>query len=212
MRRILIIALVLLMASAASAQWYLGVKLAGTADDEVLFEGWYWDRDMLSGDNDGIIDNSQIILGYGLDAMDVELSLGYSKETLKYDDPSGGRYDEEMNYSKYVLGLTGFYHLTGNETVALDAGLRFQLEGETWDYEESMSRYKWEDKLSGWAAGPVFRGRWYLGDGGLALGPEVFFKYTSKTYEEDYDSSRADYELDVSGMGFEYALRLDFMF
>ena len=211
MRRVAVIVLILLAASTASAQWYMGLKLAGTADQGVLFDEWYCGyRGLLSGDNDGVIDNTQMVFGYALDAMDVELSLGYWKDNLSYD--SEARYTEDTSYSQYVLGLTGLYHLTGSDNIAIDGGLRFQLESEKWDGESGETRYSWEDKLSGWAVGPVLRGRWFFADGALALGPEVFFKYSSKKYTEDYSSDRSDYEMDVTGMGFEYALRLDFLF
>jgi hypothetical protein len=214
MRRVLIVALVLLMASAASAQWYLGVKFAGTMDNNTLFDAWYYyDRDLLGGDNDGVIDNTQVIFGYGMDSIDLELSLGYNKQTLKYEDPDSD-YTDEMNLTAYILGLTGFYHMMGNDTMAVDGGLRFQLETDTWDYDASdRDHYTWEDKLSGWALGPVLRGRIFFADGAMALGPEIFFKYSSKKYTEDEDyNSRVDYEMDVTGMGIDYGLRLDFLF
>ena len=217
MRRIVVLGLVavmLMVASSASAQWYMGLKLAGTAGQEALFNEWYWSyyyRDIMSNDNDGFIDNTQMIFGYSMDTFDVELNLGYGNEKLSYDSEEQGRYTEEISYTKYVMGLSGLYHLMGNDTMGLDAGVRFQLESEAWKWDESDSRVEWEDKLSGWAVGPVLRGRWYLADGAMALGPEVFFRYSSKKYTEDYPD-RADYELDVTGMGLEYALRLDFMF
>ena len=217
MRRIVVLGLVavmLMVATSASAQWYMGLRLAGTAEQEGLFDEWYWSsyyRDMLQSDNDGIIDNTQMIFGYGMDSFDVELNLGYSSEKLSYDSEEQGRYTEDVTYTKYIIGLSGLYHLMGNDTVGIDGGLRFQLESESWKYEADATRDDWEDKLSGWSVGPVLRGRWYLADGAIALGPEVFFKYTSKTYTYDY-TDRADYELDVTGMGLEYALRVDFMF
>ena len=64
---------------------------------------------------------------------------------------------------------------------------------------------------------PVARARWYFADGALALAPEVYFRYTSLTYEDTYEYPNGDretdtIEFDISQMDTEYSLALEFYF
>lgn len=205
MRRTALIVLVLFVASSASAGWYMGMGLAGTAGYEIAFD--YYGRDAISpGDNDGVIDNATMTFGYELEAMDLELTLGYGSSTVTY--PDGESRGEEEKYSRYSLGLAGLYHLAKTEDYALDAGLRLALISNKYEYDGSARAD--EQKLSGWAVGPVFRARVFLADGKFAFGPEVFANYTSMTYTDDWNSWLDDTEL--SGLSLDYALRLDFLF
>ena len=147
--------------------------------------------------------------GYTMDTFDLEFSLGYWSEEMDYTEPEA-RYDWNEKYSKYSFGLAGLYHLKRNDTFGIDGGLRFVLHNEKWEYEESDTRYEDTMELSGWSVGPVLRGRWFFADGSMAIGPEVFLKYTSRTWSQEWDSG--DDELDLTTMGVEYAVRWDFMF
>lgn len=65
--------------------------------------------------------------------------------------------------------------------------------------------------LSGFSVGPVLRGRWYLVDDSIAIGPEIYFKYSDwgtniEALGEDADGPGATI------MELEYSLRMDFYF
>ena len=84
---------------------------------------------------------------------------------------------------------------------------------------EELNSYDetWTHDISGWSAGPVARARWYFADGALALAPEVYFRYTSLTYEDTYEYPNGDretdtIEFDISQMDTEYSLALEFYF
>jgi hypothetical protein len=211
MQRVLIVVLVMLAATAASAQWYMGIGVAGTAGMAVDL-GDFERNVFYSGDNDGVIDNTTMVFGYGLDAMDLELTLGYGTMTAEYT------YDEtragwEETVSRYTLGLGGFYHMIQTDNFTLDGGLRFKLMSDKYEYSEDWSRdYSWELKLSGWSVGPAIRGRVWMADGALSFGPEVGFNYSSMTAsgEEDYD--RDEDEIDLSSMSIDYAVMLNWHF
>jgi hypothetical protein len=208
MRRVLIVVLVMLAASAASAQWYMGIGVAGTAGMELDFWGDGYRNIFQSGDNDGVIDNTVMTFGYGLEAMDLELTLGYGSMTAEYTyDESRAGWEE--TYSRYTLGLGGFYHMLQTDNFTLDGGLRFKLMSDKYEYTEDYSRdWTEEIKLSGWAVGPALRGRVWMADGALSFGPEVAFNYSSMTLSDEVTVSRDEDELDLSSMSIDYALNL----
>lgn len=210
MRRIVafvVVAVMMLVASTASAQWYMGFGLAGTTMDNVFMYGYY--RDMIPENYNGVFDDATLSLGYSMDAFDLEFGLGYSTQGYEYEWGTT-RYTANEDYTRYTFGLAGLYHLVGNENYGLDAGLRFELTSEKYEYDNGDG-YTDEETFSGWAIGPVFRGRVFFADGHMAFGPEVYFKYSTRTYE-DKETGDDTEETDFTSMGLDYALRLDFLF
>ena len=191
MRKAFIVVAVLLMASTASAGWYMGLGIAGTYGVEYDFCDYCYDRDTIEpGDADGVVDNATMTFGYELEAMDIELMLGYGSSTVTYtydEDEGPYRAGWDEKYSRYMVGLGAFYHLIGTDDYNVDAGLRFALTSNKYEEEEVEDRADSDEAtLSGWAVGPVLRGRVFLADGKFAIGPEVFINYSSMTYANDW--------------------------
>ncbi len=211
-----LVAIVLLVASSASAQWYAGLRLAGSSavpEIECYRNGSSYDH--------GLFDYTEMIFGYDMEKFDVEVSFGYDRATESYEPPDGGgerQYPYEASVSRYTFGMTGFYNVVAPNSFSFDAGLRFQLDSWDYEYDENdlgRTDYTKTEKISGWAAGPVFRGRLWFADDCLALGPEVYVKYSSQTLTEELDygrGSREEHETDMTAFNVEYAVRLDFLF
>jgi hypothetical protein len=209
MRRIVafgVVAVMMLVASTASAQWYMGLGLAGTTMDDVFMYGY---RDMVPEGYNGVFDDASMAIGYSMDAFDLEFELGYSTQGYE-EEWDYTRFTETMDYTRYTFGMAGLYHLVGNEKYGIDAGAKFQLVSEKAEYDNGDG-YTWEDDYSGWAIGPVLRGRVFFADGHMAIGPEIYFKYSTKTLEESETGDDTD-EVDFTKMGLEYGIRLDFLF
>ena len=68
--------------------------------------------------------------------------------------------------------------------------------------------------VSGLAFGPVLRGRWYLVEDRLAIGPEIYAKYENLgTSLEAFGEETEDEDMpNVVTMELEYSLRMDFYF
>lgn len=209
MRRIVafgVVAVMMLVASTASAQWYMGLGLAGTTMEDVFMYGY---RDMVPEGYNGVFDDASMAIGYSLEAFDLEFELGYGTQGYE-EEWDYTRFTREADYTRYTFGLAGLYHLIGNENFGIDAGAKFQLTSEKYEYDNGDD-YCYEETYSGWAIGPVFRGRVFFADGHMAIGPEIFFKYSTKTFEYAEDDEDAE-ESDFTKMGLDYGIRLDFLF
>lgn len=232
-----LVAVVLLVAGVASASdWYAGVGFGGMCNYWVHpywygstgydgFEAaepfWYIDHTEY-----GLFDYRQIFVGLDKDPWNFELGLGWSGFTYSQnEDLEGGEYRADVEYTEgvswYDFNLAGLYKVMEPDPIELNVGLRFQLHNAKWDWD---TKYMGEEavptgseKISGWSMGPLVRARWYFGDGALALGPEVYAKYTSLSYEYEYlpYGARVEHETqeaDLSGFNLEYSLRLEFFF
>jgi hypothetical protein len=220
MRRSLVLvvaALILLVASTASAQWYVGMRMAGYYTEvDISGDGYRHDIDL---DADGLFDFREAVVGYGMDAFDLELSFGYNTYSEEHtEEESGRQYDYDNSLSMYTFGITGLYHVFPADPVGLDAGLRAQLMAMNYEgITSSGNRFEetYTDDFSGWAFGPVIRARYFFADGALAIGPELYLKYSSMTCEEnwDYESrDEPDFTADSTTFGTEFSVRMDWFF
>jgi hypothetical protein len=120
---LVVAALILLVASTASAQWYVGMRLAGYYTEPDIEGALY--RNYVFTDADGLFDYGEAIIGYGFEAFDAELSVGYNSYSATYEWSEGERqYDYDNSLSIYTFGMTGLYHICPADPVSLDGGLR----------------------------------------------------------------------------------------
>jgi len=216
-----VLALMLLGASVASAGegWYGGLRLAGYATSVDIEDGVCRDY-YIETDADGLFDYTEMTFGKSFEKFDGEISFGMARFSAKYEGDSEGerQYDYDNSLMMYTFGLTGLYHVSPPSSFSLDAGLRFQLHSMSFETESEggyRQTYTYTDKYSGWSVGPVVRGRWWFAGDSMALGPEIYLRYTSMTHEMTWDyDSRADVEeeIDLSEFVTEYSVRLDFYF
>jgi hypothetical protein len=231
MRRCLlgVLLAVLLVASTASASdWYCAARFGGMSnyylypiwmDDDVWGDYYYdgaWTPYMLRHIEGGIFDYRQFEIGLDKDPMFYELGFGWTSSNFEYNDPDSDYFETEK-LSFYTVGLTGLYRFMNPNPIALDGGIRFQLNKAKaeWEWGVDDDTQTETHDIGGWSAGPVVRARWYFADGALALSPEIYFKYTSLTYEDIRDHGGRDEdvdEYDLSQMDTEYSLALEFHF
>jgi hypothetical protein len=219
----------LLGASVASAsEWYVGARFGGMSNTW-LRPYWYnydyydgggttYPYEYLRHTEGGIFDFREVTVGLRKGLWSGELGFGLSNATWSEDlDQRGGTFEESVNWR--VISLAGLYEIMEPDPIELDLGARFQLHSATWewrqDYDDDGVRATTEDidKVSGWSFGPLARARWYFGDGALAIGPEVYFKYTSLTYDYEYSNgSEFDFTADITSWDTEYSFRLEMFF
>ncbi len=195
MRRGLMVALVaamLLTACTAQADFYGSLRYAGT------------------------FNLKEFAFGMQSDAFGAEVALGYSKLTItdleNLDEDLEGL---EPTASLMSLGGAAFFQIAGDERYGFDVGARAQYM--TMSVEADFSDVdKADDEtikatLSCFAVGPVLRGRWFLVEDSIALGPEIYFKYAmwSSDFEAFGESGDGP---GATVMELEYSLRMDFYF
>ena len=220
MRRGLLVGLVvalLLVAGTASAGMYASLRITGNGNYNPyslipqMYKQYY---SSLASDT-GFFNFKEVAVGFG-EELQGEVSIGYSTFKYSYDSPET-RADEELSMTWYTIGLAGFYPVMETENCLIDAGLRFQLHSakikDVYDYGD---RDEWTDtwSASGWSVGPVIRHHWMLADGAIAIGPEIYPKYSSFStkYEYENGSSGDSDGPDLSGFAIDYSLRMDFYF
>jgi hypothetical protein len=229
-----LVAVMLLAAGVASASdWYCGVGFGGMSN-YWLHPYWYdqeggdWTAEpawYMSHTEYGIFDYRQIFMGLDKDPWNFELGVGWSSFNWSESDDYGydrADYEYTEGVTWYDFNFAGIYKIMEPDPIELNVGLRFQLHNAKWDWntdymgdETYPTGY---EKISGWSMGPLMRARWYFADGALALGPEVYAKYTSLSYEYDYLPTgrtaveHEKYEADMTGFNMEYSLRLEFFF
>lgn len=212
-----LIAAALLIAPAASAETYVGIRLVGDGTfngdlEPIPDAGFYTARELVVGFGDEI----QGEFGFGYDSVSTECcgdDEGYPERFDNYDT---------VKYKLLTLGLAGFYPIQGEAGEnRVDVGLRFRYVSASW--EDATDYYNRNDTdeineygMSGWSIGPVMRAQWRCCNDRVGFGPEVGFKYGSYTNTESYtypgeDPSDAP-DRKVSGWTLDYSLRLDFFF
>lgn len=219
MRRSLGLALVaalLLGAGTASAGVYASLRLTGTGNYNldsytVSRQGGpsLWDS--------GLECYKEVAVGFG-DKIQGEVSFGFSN--LKYEEAieeESTREDSRAwTENWWTLGAAGYYPIADGKSWTMDAGLRFQYHNASVEYSEPVGDTESSSKfgVKGWSVGPVLRHRWLLAGGAIAIGPEIYPKYTSMKSEWEYsnrDTSTEDGP-DISAMDIEYSFRMDFFF
>jgi len=194
MRRGLMVALVagmMLVACAAQAEMYGSLRFAGPMNMKEFAIG------MQSGSLGG------------------EISVGYAKGSITDLD----NIDEELDgvepeLSIMSFGGTLFMQIAGDDRYGFDVGVRYQylsFGGKITIPDMETRDEELEAKLSGWSAGPLLRGRWMLVEDSIAIGPEIYFKYSSYSTELEAMGDSVDGP-GATGMELEYSLRMDFYF
>ncbi len=207
----LLVAATLLIAPAASAELYTGLRLTGMGNINGDME--------LMGDS-GFLTYREFVVGFG-DEIQGEVSFGFDSMTVEeqVDEEDDGRfyYDKET-YSAMMFGLAGFYPLKLTPSFRFDGGLRFQYYSVKYSSEEEYARSSTNTEdiaIGGWAVGPVARAQWRVAGGKIGIGPEIYLKYGSYTVtsEETYGGEQYDRpDEKVSAWNLDYSLRADFYF
>lgn len=194
MRRGLMVALVvgvMLVACAAQATTYASLRFAGP------------------------LNMKEFAIGMQSGTLGGEVALGYAKGSLTdLDNLSEDLDGVEPELSIMSLGGTLFMQIMGTSDYGFDVGVRYQYMsfGGKITIPDMMTRdEELKATLSGWAAGPLLRGRWYLVDDSIAIGPEIYFKYSSYSTELEAMGESLDGP-GATGMELEYSLRMDFYF
>lgn len=169
----------------------------------------------------GTFNLKEFAFGMQAGAVGVEASVGYSKYTLTELEGALGllelREDSwEPSLTIMSLGAAGFFQIAGDANYAFDVGARIQYISMTVDLGEMALRGDdtIEASLSGFAYGPVLRGRWFLVQDKLAIGPEIYGKISSLgTSVTVFGEETEDEDMpNINTMELEYSLRMDFYF
>ncbi len=199
MKRFVAIALlvIVLAASSASADMYGALRYAG------------------------MFNLKEFAFGTQSEKLGAEIAVGYTKATISdldliMDLIGGiGVLDEavpEPDITIMSLGGAVFFTMADNSQYSFDLGARAQYLSMALSVEIPEIRAdEVKASITGLSFGPVLRGRWYLADGAMAIGPEIYPKYTmySTSVELAGDST------DGPGMNvidLEYSLRMEFYF
>ena len=165
----------------------------------------------------GTFNLKEFAFGMQAGAVGVEGSLGYSN--YKITDLEDLLGDVEPSVTIMTFGAAAFFQIAGNEEYAFDVGGRVQyisMSAEVGDLGdlEFRSDDGIKASISGFAFGPVLRGRWFIVEDRLAIGPEIYGKYeTLKTSAEMFGEETEDDEMpDLGIMELEYSLRMEFYF
>ncbi len=202
MKRIVAIALlvIVLAASTASADMYGSLRYAG------------------------MFNLKEFAFGSQSEKLGFEVAVGYTKASLGDLDILGDILDDievmsddmpEPDLTIMSLGAAVFFTMADNSQYSFDLGARAQylsiaLATELPD-EVLRSDDEMEISLTGLSFGPVLRGRWYLADGAIAIGPEIYPKYTMYSTEASQGSDSSDGP-SLNVIDLEYSLRMEFYF
>ena len=217
MHRVLFVALIaaaLLIAPAASAETYTGLRLVGNGS---------YNGDLELMEDLGFYTAREFVVGFG-DEIQGEFGFGFSSMTGECtgddDEPSRFINEDKATYSCMTFSLAGFYPIMGEAgDDRVDVGLRFSYLNAKSKYEEDyLDRSQSEEEeygVSGWSIGPVARGQWRCCNDRIGFGPEVALKYGSYTMTEEglyYDEPYEEDDSYLKGWNLEYSLRFDFFF
>ncbi len=165
-----------------------------------------------------VLNMKEFALGTQSESLGLEVAVGYTKATLTDLENIGMDEFEDLSdpgITLMSLGAAVFFTMTENSQYAFDIGARAQYLSMSIDAELPEIELSSDDEMSLTASaltfGPVLRGRWYLADGAMAIGPEIYprFQMWSTEAEMGGDSS------DGPGMNIidlEYSLRMEFYF
>jgi len=220
MRRALavgVIVVVMLVACSASAQMYASLRMTGTGNYDIISSmmmSMYRPMYGIGPCDTGLFNYKEVALGYG-EEFQGELSFGFSTFKYTWEEQGEYRFDQELSFNWFNIGIAGFYEILETENSTVDFGLRFQWHSASIndDYSEDYSD-KWS--ASGWSIGPVFRHNWALADGAITIGPEIYPKYTSVTSEIESTFPGRDTQTSdgpkATAFDIDYSLRMDFHF
>lgn len=211
----LLVAATLLIAPAASAELYTGLRLTGmgnlTGDMELI-------------EDSGFYTYREFVVGFG-DEIQGEVSFGYNSLTI--DEQVDEQVEEEGRfsccgtdtYSAMMFGIAGFYPLQQTKSFRLDGGLRFQYYSMKYTWEDiEYTRYDPDTEeiaVGGWAVGPVARAQWRVAGGKVGIGPEIYLKYGNYTVTEKGTYCDEPYEEEdehITSWNLDYSFRADFYF
>jgi len=221
MHRVLFVTLIaaaLLIAPAASAETYVGMRLLGDGTfngdlEPIPDAGFYTAREFVVGFGDEI----QGEFGFGFDTVSTE----YKGDDEEHPDRDFDYFDK-VSYKLMTLSLAGFYPIQGGAGEnRIDVGLRFRYLSASWEdvtdyYGRDDDLEKNEYGVSGWSIGPVMRAQWRCCNDRIGIGPEIGIKYGSYTKTQTYTypgsepSDSPDHS--ISGWTLDYSLRFDFFF
>ena len=173
----------------------------------------------------GTLNLKEFAFGMQAGVIGAEVSVGYSKTTLTELEGVLGLVDllefrDEGDFEPSLtimsLGAAGFFQIAGNQNYAFDVGGRVQYVSMSIDLGDLGLRSDdtLKASLSGMAYGPVLRGRWYLVEDSIAIGPEIYAKFSNLgTSLEAFGEETEDEDMpDIGTMALEYSLRMDFYF
>ncbi|MFH1501698.1 MAG: hypothetical protein ABIG03_01495 [Candidatus Eisenbacteria bacterium] len=195
MRRGLMVGLVvavMLVACTAQAGFYGGLRFAGP------------------------LNLKEFAFGTQSEAFGAEVAIGYTSVTIT----DLGSIDEALDVieptgSMMSIGAAAFFQIAGNEMYGFDVGGRAQyltLSGEVTIPDDIVREdMTLKASLTGLSFGPVLRGRWYLVEDSICIGPEIYFVYSSYSTEIEGGGETIDGP-GATVMGLEYSLRMDFYF
>ena len=200
---IVLVAVLMLVSSVASAEFYTSLRYAGT------------------------FNLKELAVGTQMDKLGVEVAVGYSKTTLNDLDLGflgdlGTLSDETIDpdITIMTLGAAVFFQIAGDENYGFDLGGRAQYSSFSFNTTIPDIEARGDDDMSigvsGMAFGPVLRGRWFMADGSWAIGPEIYAKYSTMSPTAEIAGEDVTDELfgDVgtTTLSLEYSLRMDFYF
>jgi hypothetical protein len=191
MKRFAVIALlvIVLAASTASADMYGSLRYAGT------------------------FNFNEFAFGTQSERFGAEIALGYTKATLTDLDALGDiGLTGEPDLTIMSVGAAVFFTMADNSQYSVDIGGRVQYA--SYSISMEMPEVRADDasaSLTGMSFGPVLRGRWYLADGAMAIGPEIYPKYTAYSTNVEAAGDSADGP-GLNVIDLEYSMRLEFYF
>ncbi|MBD3348121.1 MAG: hypothetical protein GF400_02860 [Candidatus Eisenbacteria bacterium] len=166
----------------------------------------------------GPMNMKEFAVGMQSGSLGGEIAVGYwSGSITDLDNIDESLESVEPELSIMSFGGTVFMQIMSDDNYGFDLGVRYQYlsfdANVTVPVEEPLTRDDEElsAKLSGWSAGPLLRGRWYLVEDSIAIGPEIYFKYSSYSTELEAMGDTVDGP-GATGMELEYSLRMDFHF
>ena len=201
MKRFTVIAflVIVLATSTASAGMYGSLRYAGTFNFKEFAFGTQSEKL-----------GAEVAVGYTratITDLDLVMDLIGDIETLDDTVP-------EPDITIMSLGAAVFFTMADNSQYSFDLGARAQYMSMSLSMdvpEEEERSDTVEASLSGISFGPVLRGRWYLADGALAIGPEIYPKYTMYSTEVSVGSESQDGP-GLNVIDLEYSMRLEFYF
>lgn len=220
MRRCLllcVVAVLIVAASSASAQWHVGMRMVGTGNYFPFMVAASGD-DPIPNVDTGIFGYKEFIVGYG-ETIYGEASFAYSDLTSTFTEDDE-EYESGLDW--WYFGVSGFYTLMESNAYDVSLGVRYQYGSSTLsaDYGSVEGMPVSDASLTGTTSqfSVPIRFNWFLADGMFAIGPEVAFKYTTGSTELEYtpmETGRETVTVDgpeYTGMDTEYSLNLMFMF
>jgi len=188
---VIVLLVIVLAASTASANMYGSLRYAG------------------------MFNLKEFAFGTQSEKFGAELAVGYSKITLTDLDNLGLEDMPDPDATLMTLGGAVFFTMAENSQYALDLGGRVQyvsmkLAVEIPDIELSSDN-EMSISASAMTFGPVLRGRWYLADGAMAIGPEIYPRYQMWSTKGEMGSESADGP-GANVLDIEYSLRMEFYF